>query len=150
MGHTYACIYIHVVFSTTDRQRTIKDAFRERLWKYMCGIARKNKFKIVNIGGIDDHIHILFSLPANIDVSRAVQLVKGGSSKWVHDTIPKTRNFGWQEGFGAFSVSLSKLDEVKQYIANQAKHHRKFDFAKEWKMLLEKHGMQEYQPPLRG
>jgi REP element-mobilizing transposase RayT len=106
----------------------------------------ENNFKIVNIGGIDDHTHILFSLPAHIAVSEAVQLVKGGSSKWVHDTIANTRSFGWQEGFGPFSVSLSKLDEVKEYIANQAEHHRKLDFATEWKMLLEKHGMVEYQP----
>ena len=80
---------------------------QERLWPYMGGIARENNMKALAIGGIEDHIHLLISLPATLSIAKAIQLLKGGSSKWVHDRFPDHNNFKWQEGYGAFSVNIS-------------------------------------------
>ena len=93
----------------------------------------------IEIGGVADHIHILLSLPSTVALAKALQLIKGGSSKWVHDTFPEHRLFGWQVKYGAFSVSVSQLDKTVQYIKNQAEHHRKMTFKEEFVALLKKH-----------
>jgi hypothetical protein len=100
----------------------------------------------MEVGGTEDHIHALLSLPPTLAISKAVQLIKGGSSKWVHETFSEHLDFGWQEGFGYFSVSQSNVPAVIHYIQNQPEHHRKMSFEEEWKALLEKHGLSEYQP----
>ncbi len=87
------------------------------------------------------HVHILLSLPSTMPVSKALQLIKGGSSKWVHETFPEHRLFAWQENYGAFSVSVSQLDAVAQYIRNQQEHHRKATFREEFVALLDKHAI---------
>ena len=97
------------------------------------------------IGGIEDHVHILLSLPSTIEIAKAVQLVKGGSSKWVHETFPEYREFSWQEGYGAFSIGISQVDDTIKYIENQAEHHRRRTFQEEFIAFLEKHGI-EYDP----
>ena len=119
----------------------ITPTLRERLWPFMGGIARQNKMKALEIGGIEDHVHILLSLPSTMPVSKALQLIKGGSSKWVHETFPEHRLFAWQENYGAFSVSVSQLDAVAQYIRNQQEHHRKATFREEFVALLDKHAI---------
>lgn len=136
MAHTYICNLVHVVFSTKRRQKLISDAIRERLWKYVGGIARTNGFKAIVVGGMQDHLHALLSLPATLPISKAVQLVKGGSSKWLGDNGLK---FAWQDGYAAFSVSVSQRDHIIEYIKTQEKHHAKRDFAEELRLLLEKH-----------
>jgi REP element-mobilizing transposase RayT len=95
--------------------------------------------KALEIGGVEDHAHVLLSLPSTIPVSKALQLIKGGSSKWVHETFPEHRLFAWQEKYGAFSVSVSQLDGVIQYIKGQEEHHRKMTFQEEFLALLKKH-----------
>ena len=89
----YISSYFHCIFSTKERQRFIRSELRERLWPFLGGIARQNKMKAIEIGGVDDHIHLLISLPATVPVSKAMQLIKGGSSKWVHETFPEQRQF---------------------------------------------------------
>lgn len=91
------------------------------------------------VGGIEDHVHVLLSLPATMPLSKAVQLLKGGSSKWIHDTFPMHRDFAWQEGYGAFSVSISGVEETKDYIANQEVHHRTKTFEDEFVAFLKRH-----------
>ncbi len=98
--------------------------------------------KAVEIGGVEDHVHILLSLPATIPVSKAMQLIKGGSSKWIHETFPDQRLFSWQEEYGAFSVSVSQLDKTIAYIRRQPEHHRKVTFQEEFLLLLKKHGVE--------
>ena len=146
MSHTYGCNYIHVVYGTKHRAPSITEVFRSRLWRYVAGIGRTNDFKVMEVGGTEDPIHALLSLPPTLPISKAVQLIKGGSSKWVHDTFPEHSEFGWQEGFGYFSVSLSNVPAVIHYIQTQPEHHRKMSFEEEWKALLAKHGLSEYQP----
>ena len=95
--------------------------------------------KAIEIGGVEDHVHILLSLPSTASIAKALQLVKGGSSKWVHETFPEHRLFGWQEKYGAFSVSMSQLDKTIEYIKNQPEHHCKMTFKEEFLALLKKH-----------
>jgi putative transposase len=136
---SYVSSYFHCVFSTKERRPLITPELRERLWPFLGGIARQNKMKAVEIGGVADHVHLLLSLPATIPVSKAMQLIKGGSSKWVYETFPNQRLFAWQEEYGAFSVSMSQLDKTIAYIRGQPEHHRKLTFQEEFLMLLKKH-----------
>jgi len=94
--------------------------------------------KAIEIGGVPDHVHILLSLPSTISIAKALQLIKGGSSKWVHGTFPEHRLFGWQVKYGAFGVSVSLLDKTIQYIQTQEDHHRKMTFQEEFLALLKK------------
>lgn len=98
--------------------------------------------KAVAVGGMDDHVHILLSLHATITLAKAVQLIKGGSSLWIHETFPNQRDFAWQEGYGAFTVSVSQLDKTIAYINNQETHHRKITFQEEYLDFLKKHGVE--------
>ena len=136
---SYISSYFHCVFSTKERRPLIVPELRDRLWPFMGGIARQNKMKAIEIGGVEDHVHILLSLPSTMAVSKAIQLIKGGSSKWVHETFPERRLFAWQEEYGAFSVSVSQLDKTIEYITGQEAHHRKLTFQEEFLALLKKH-----------
>src|SRR5438105_1230438 len=129
MPHTYVASYHHCIFSTKDRQKLLAKELRGDLWSYFGGIARKNEFKVVAAGGIDDHAHVLISTHGILDVSRAMQLIKGGSSHWLRQE--KVRNFGWQQGFAAFSGSTSQLEKTSEYIEGQGEQHKKVDFKKE-------------------
>ena len=136
---SYVSCYFHCVFSTKERRPLITPPLRERLWPFLGGIARQNKMKALEIGGVEDHIHLLLSLSATLPISKAMQLIKGGSSKWVHEIFPEHRLFAWQEKYGAFSVSVSQLDHIVQYIKGQEEHHRKMTFREEFLALLNKH-----------
>src|SRR6185436_6641454 len=100
---------MHCTFSTKDRRPFIDSELESHLWPYIGGIARENRMKALAIGGTTDHLHALLSLPGMMSFAKAVQLIKGGSSKWVNDTVPRARKFEWQKGSGAFSVSVSQL-----------------------------------------
>jgi len=139
---SYISSYHHCVFSTKERRPMITPTLRERLWPFLGGIARQNKMTAIEIGGAEDHVHILLSLPSTISIAKALQLIKGGSSKWVHETFPEQRLFGWQVKYGSFSVSVSQLDKIIEYIKQQAEHHRKMTFEEEFVALLKKHRIQ--------
>lgn len=136
---SYVSAYFHCVFSTKERRPLIPPELRERLWPFLGGIARQNQMKAVEIGGVADHVHLLLSLPPTLSIAKALQLIKGGASKWVHETFPEHRLFGWQGKYGAFSVSVSQLDKTIAYIQRQEEHHRKVTFQEEFLALLKKH-----------
>ena len=136
---SYVSAHFHSVFSTKERRPLITPELRDRLYPFLGGIARQNKMIALEVGGVADHVHILLSLPATISISKAMQLIKGGSSKWIHETFPNQRLFSWQEEYGAFSVSVSQLDKTVAYIRGQAEHHRQMTFQEEFLMLLKKH-----------
>ena len=108
-----------------------------RIW---AGIARENKMKALAVGGAADHVHVVLSLPATLSVAKMVQLLKGNSSKWIHETFRGMRSFEWQEGYGAFSIGVSAIDATVAYIRNQGDHHRKRTFREEFETILRKHG----------
>jgi len=143
VSHTYVSDLVHCVFSTKNRGNLITDDVRSDLWAFLGGIARKNGFKALIVGGAENHVHILLSLPATMPLAKAVQLIKGASSRWMHEK--HTRDFAWQEGYGAFTVGISQKDDTIGYIRSQAEHHRKRSFEEEFVAFLKKHGV-EYDP----
>lgn len=138
MANTYTQLIYHAVFSVVERKKLLSKEVRNRLFPYIAAIGINNDFTILTSGGYDDHVHVLLSLKPSIQVSKALQLIKGGSSKWMHDTFPSLKTFSWQHGYGAFSVSYSQIDMVKRYIASQEEHHKKITFEDEYIALLEK------------
>jgi putative transposase len=149
MAHTHICAYLHTVFSTKHRTALIVPDLQPRLWEYLGGIARDHKFKALAVGGIEDHAHVLISLPATISIAKAVQVLKGVSSKWVHDLAADNQAFAWQEGYGAFSVGYQELERTIAYIRNQVQHHRHQGYQEELCSLLRQHGMSSAEA-LRG
>jgi len=145
MSHAYVSNLMHCTFCTKDRYPAIDSQLESRLWPYLGGIARENRMKTLAIGGTADHVHALMSLPGMMSFSKAVQLIKGGSSKWIHDTFSDQKKFAWQEGYGAFSVSASQAPKTIAYINNQKEHHRRKSFDEEFLELLNKHGI-EFDP----
>ena len=96
----------------------------------------------MRVGGVEDHIHMLVSIPPVLPVSKAVQLLKGSSSHWIKEAFPDMRGFAWQDGYSAFSVSKSNLPDVEADIKSQREHHRVKTFQEEYRAFLEKHGIQ--------
>jgi putative transposase len=142
MANTYTALYYHIVFSTKHRERWLTPDIEERVWSYVGGIARENKMTALQVGGIEDHIHILLGAPPTIAPSKAAQLIKGGSSKWIHETFPNMRAFAWQDGYGAFTVSKSAVPDVIKYIQSQREHHRTTTFQEEYLLLLKSHDVE--------
>ena len=128
MANTYTALHYHFTFSTKLRQRWIGPEIEQRIWEYLGGIARANGLKPLKIGGIEDHIHMLVGAPPTMAPSKIAQLVKGGSSAWIHETFGDLRHFAWQDGYGAFTVSKSAVPDVAAYIENQREHHRTMTF----------------------
>ena len=137
--HSFDSLLIHCVWSTKHREKSLDSQLRDRLWPYLGGTAKQNKTKALAVGGTADHVHILVSLPATLSVAKAVQLLKGNSSKWIHETFPKMKSFEWQEGYGAFSIGISAVDATISYIRNQTEHHRMRTFREEFVAMLRKH-----------
>jgi REP element-mobilizing transposase RayT len=145
MPHSYCLCLIHLVFSTKERRRLLTPEIRERLLPYLGGIARENGIKAIAVGGVEDHVHLLLDLPSTMSVAKAAQLLKGGSSKWIHETFPALREFAWQEGYGAFSPGISGVKNTVEYINGQTQHHRTKTFEEEFSAFLNRHGI-EYDP----
>jgi putative transposase len=142
MSRTYTCLHYHCVFSTKNRQKVLCPEIESRVWSYLGGIARENKMLPLRIGGFDDHLHLLLSIPPVLSISKALQLIKGGASIWIKGTFPELRGFSWQDGYGAFTVSKSQLPEIDRYIQNQREHHRTKSFQEEYLAFLERHGIE--------
>lgn len=142
MGHTYVSNLVHCVFSTKSRRNLISDNVRRRLWAYMGGIAKTHKMAATAMGGTANHVHLLLSLPGAMSIAKAVQLIKGGSSKWIHETFQTHKDFEWQEGYGAFSVSVSAAAKTVKYIENQAERHNTVTFDDEFKAFLDRHDIE--------
>jgi putative transposase len=115
MSHT--SLLFHCVFATKDRRPLISEDLQPQLWAYMGGIARANGFKALEVGGMPDHAHLLISLPPTMPAAKAMQLVKAGSSLWMHETAERPR-FQWQEKYGAFSIGISQKEITARYIRN--------------------------------
>jgi REP element-mobilizing transposase RayT len=139
MANTYTSLYYHMVFSTKNRVACINSDTEQRIWEYIGGIARDNKMTALRVGGVEDHIHALVKAPPTLAPSKIAQLLKGGSSLWIHTEFPEIRDFAWQDGYGAFTVNKSIVADVERYIQNQREHHRKKTFQEEYLEFLKKH-----------
>ena len=141
MADTFTNLLVHIVFSTKHRAALLGEPLRERLYEYIGGILRKEGDLLLEIGGVEDHVHLLVRLKADRSVSSMARDIKASSSKWVHQTFPERRGFAWQVGYGAFSVSESQVSAVRRYIQGQAEHHARFSFKDELVALLRRHGI---------
>ncbi len=140
MAHTYTSSLFHCVFSTKQRMHILRDP--QGLWRYVSGICKAKQIVLVTAGGTTNHVHLLIDLHPSTPLSKAMQEIKGNSSRWLNETQSR---FAWQEGYGAFSVSQSQRAAVVRYIDNQEEHHRKRSFEEELVALLRKCGM-SYDP----
>jgi putative transposase len=145
MANTYSSLFYHIVFSTKHRKHWIKPEIEQRIWQYIGGIARTHSMTALQVGGIDDHCHGLIMAKPVTAPSKIVQHLKGESSKWIHTEFDNMRTFAWQDGYGIFSVSKSKVPDVVDYIKNQREHHEKESFEEEYERLMKLHGI-EYDP----
>ncbi len=139
---SYTALFYHIVFSTKERRSMLSQDILPRVCQYMGGIARNLKGQILVGNGAPDHIHLLGTIPATATVAEFVGKVKANATGWIHETQEDLREFAWQDGYAAFSVSPSVLPHVKQYIRTQQEHHRKMSFQEELVVLLEKHGVE--------
>jgi len=138
MPSTHLSLHYHVVFSTKERRPWIEQSWRNDLHAYLGGCVKTLDGIPEQIGGVADHVHLLLGLRATHCLADVLREIKKASSRWVHDgmRIPK---FGWQEGYGAFTVSRSNIDAVRKYIETQEQHHSKGSFQDEYLGLLKKH-----------
>ena len=142
MPQSLSCILVHIVFSTKHRQPFIKPEIETELFKYMAGIFREYNSPALAINGTENHVHNLASLAKTMTVSKLIEEVKRSSSKWIKTQDDAYKNFYWQTGYGAFSISPSQVEVSKNYIANQKEHHRNQTFQDEFRALLRRYGVQ--------
>jgi REP element-mobilizing transposase RayT len=141
MSHTYTTLMCHGVFSTKHRAALLKSEMMPELVKVVGGIVRDRDGKLLAMNGTSNHVHLLMIFHPKLALSDLFRDIKAVSSNWVHEKFPGSTGFGWQEGYGAFSVSRSNATKVEAYIANQEEHHRTQTFEEELIALLERHGV---------
>ena len=142
MSQSLAKNYIHLIFATKYRENIIKQTDLSELYAYITGILNHIDCPMICIGGTTNHVHVLCVLNKNMALSKMVEEVKRSSSKWIKSKDSFYRQFGWQNGYGAFSVSQSKVEIVVKYIQNQEEHHKKMLFVDELKMFLREYGVE--------
>jgi REP element-mobilizing transposase RayT len=135
------CTTSSIIFSTKQRRPLIKDRIRQQLREYLCGIARNTQGKILNVNGVEDHLHVLASIKPSISVSDFVRTIKANSSRWASERTL----FDWQDGYSSFTVSKSIEPRVSAYIDGQVEHHSRVPYAEELCILLAKHEI-EFDP----
>ncbi len=138
MAKSYTNLLYHIVFSTRERRPLITPERRPRLYEYLGGAVRSEGGISLAIGGIEDHLHLLAKLRPDKALSDLLRTLKANSSGWMHDVFPDARDFRWQNGYGAFTVSTSQVPAISNYIANQEKHHKRLTFRDEFIFMLRK------------
>jgi len=141
MPQSLSSILIHLVFSTKNREPYITTEIEPELHAYLAAVFRECHSPALTINGTANHIHSLFTLSRTVSIAEIVEEVKKRSSKWAKTKGSAHRNFQWQTGYGAFSVSQSNVAAVKKYIAGQKEHHRRKTFEEEYRSFLEKYGV---------
>lgn len=139
MPQSLSRIYIHLIFSTKNRERNILPRFSDGLFKYMAGVFNQMGCPAIIVGGTSDHVHVLFCLSRTCTISEIVKEVKTSSTKWYKEKLGC--EFSWQNGYGVFSVSKSKVEAVERYISNQEEHHRHKSFKEEYLAFLKSYGI---------
>jgi putative transposase len=142
MPTAYTQNFYHTVFSTKQRKEFIGPKIEKRLYKFLGGILRDLRCKLVAVNGMPDHVHLLIQYRADLSHSDMLRHIKARSSKWIHETFPDLAEFAWQEGYGGFTVSTSQAPKVKSYIDRQKEHHKRRGYKAEFMELLRKHGIE--------
>lgn len=139
MGQSLVKNFLHIVFSTKNRQSFIKPAYENELFKYLGGVCKAHNCTPIQVGGHLDHVHILCLLSSRMTVAGLLEEVKTDSSKWMKKRADELSNFYWQDGYGAFSVNPNQVETVTNYIQNQREHHLRKSFQDEYRAFLNKY-----------
>lgn len=142
MAQTLVKLYVHIIFSTKNRTDLIQPEIEEELFAYIGGIANNNKSKLLAANGTKNHTHLLVSMSKNIELSKLVGDIKRDSSKWIKTKGKAYQLFQWQDGYGAFSVGYTQIEDVKKYIAKQKEHHAEVSFEDELRYFLNKYDVE--------
>lgn len=145
MAQSLARVWVHVIFATKDREPTLVKPLREDLYRYLMCVLQDRGCQPLSVGGVEDHVHLLFALSRTITLAKIVEVVKTSSSRWLKTAAGGSQLFSWQNGYGAFSVSQSQVPAVVRYITQQEAHHRRFSFEDELKRTFDRHGI-DYDP----
>ena len=136
MADTYTQIHIHIVFTVKYRSALLHASWRDELYKYITGIIQSRNHKLVAIGGVADHVHMLIGLRPNESLASLMRMVKSDSSKWIAKKNFVHGQFSWQSGYGAFTIDVQGINKVVKYILDQEKHHSRQSFSDEYIELL--------------
>ena len=139
MPQSFTCLHHHIIFSTKNRLPQITPDLKTRLYAYLGGIIANRECTLLAAGGIADHIHLLVAIQPQVALSNLLRDIKSNSSKWIHDTFPEHRAFAWQDGYSAFAVSFSNIEQVRKYLAIQEEHHQRRTFQEELIDFLRRH-----------
>ncbi len=139
MPQSLVKLLIHVIFSTKNRADLIMPEIENGLFGYMHGIVENNKSKLILANGTANHVHLLISLGKVISISELVGDIKRDSSVWIKTQDFQFKSFHWQEGYGAFSVGQTQVEDVMKYVANQKEHHKKKSFENEMRDFYRKY-----------
>ena len=142
MSDSYTNLLYHIVFSTKERRPLITPEYEVRLYDYVGGTIRKIGGISLELNGTSDHVHLLAKLRPDCALSDVLRDLKANATGWMHDVFPSLKNLSWQRGYGAFTVSQSNVEEVRNYIARQKQHHRKLSFREEFIQFLEVNGIE--------
>jgi putative transposase len=142
MANTYSRLYVHVVFAVRGRYNLISKSWRSKLYKYITGIVKAKKQKLMIINGVENHVHILLGIQPDIRLSELVRDIKANSARWINEHRYAVPRFEWQEGFGAFSVNPADHKQLIRYIERQEEHHQKHTFKEEYMDFLKDHDIE--------
>ena len=142
MANTYCQIYVHFVFAVQNRMGLIKQSWKDDLYKYITGTISNKGHKLLAIGGVSDHIHILVSMSPTQSISDLMADVKRSSSLWINERKLVPGKFSWQSGYGAFTYNKQQISNVANYIENQEEHHKTKKFRDEYENLLKEFGIE--------
>ena len=141
MPQSLSKVYVHITFSTKNREKTIDESIQPALFEYLGGICKGLECNPVRIGGVADHVHILCTLSRKITQAGLIEQLKTESSKWIKRKGDSYRRFHWQHGYGVFSVNPTEIEVVTNYLNNQKEHHKKKTFQEEFRTFLKKYGV---------
>ncbi len=141
MPQSLSNILIHIVFSTKDRKNLIDKSIRSELYSYIAQICKNKNSSSKQIGGTENHIHVLLILSRSMSVSKLISDIKANSTRWIKTKGARLKNFAWQNGYGAFSIGESGFHNCVNYIKNQSTHHKQVSFEEELKLILRKYSV---------
>ena len=133
---SYVNLIYHIVFSTKNREPLITPDYESKIHQYIGGMISKRGGIALAINGMEDHLHVLAKLRQDKSLSDVIRDLKAGATGWMHDVFPSLEDFAWQQGYGAFTVSQSQINNVREYIANQKTKHQKRSFEQEFRQML--------------
>ena len=142
MPQSLSLVIVHVIFSTKQRKPFLDDEIRESAHSYLAKVIRNTGCECYRVGGVEDHVHLAMRLSRTITIADLIEKLKTPSSKWMKAQAENQKAFAWQRGYGCFSISPNDLKALIEYIDNQKQHHRKRTFQDEFRMFLNKYGVE--------